>query len=292
MKTKHDVPSQFLLQEIREGYTVSSEMKKVWAGELDLFQELFRVCKKHNLRIWADSGTLLGAVRHKGFIPWDDDIDLLMPREDYDKLLSVASKEFEHPYFLQTMHNDPYYTNRHAQLRNDNTMARGAKQTRYKYNSGIFIDIFPLDYMPASPRAFKNHYKEISGLKAYMKFVRKLLFKLPKSIYLFLRNNVRWLSDDALLEIYERKLRSVDSSKSVSWAPMAFNHASPQLPVFCFSETELVDFEYLKMPIPKYYDVILRAKYGDYMTPVQAPTFHNGLVYDTDNSYRDMLKKG
>lgn len=292
MKLKYEVPSDFLEQEVRSGYTVKAEMKKVWAVELDLLQELFRVCHKYKLTIWADGGTLLGAVRHKGFIPWDDDIDLVMPRSDYDKLQSVAAEEFEHPYFFQTIHTDPYYTNRFAKLRNSDTMARTATQTSYRCNCGIFIDIFPLDFLPASPRAFKRHYKKISAKKAYLKIVRNLTFKLPESMYLFLRKNTKWLSDDALLEAYEQKMRSVDSSKSVSWDIMAFNHATPQFPVCCYSETEYVDFEYLKMPIPKFFDVILRAKYGDYMTPVQAPSFHSGLVFDADNSYRDMLKKG
>lgn len=291
MRLKYEIPSEFLKQEERDGYTVSAEMKKVWAVEIDLLQELLRVCNKYNLTIWADGGTLLGAVRHKGFIPWDDDIDMAMPRKDYDKLLEIASGEFKHPYFFQTIHTDPYYTNRHAQLRNSETMARAASQTTYRYNSGIFIDIFPLDYLPASPRAFKNFYKKISAQKAYMKIVRRLLFKMPKGMYLMFRSKVKWFSDEGIFENYEQTLRSVNPARSVTWAPLTFNHASIQTPYSWFSETDYTDFEFLKLPIPKCYDLFLRARYGDYMTPVKAPTYHGSLVYDADNSYKDILKK-
>jgi len=91
--------------EVRCGYKVSSEMKKIWSIELDLARKLKEVCEKYHLRFYMQAGTLLGAVRHQGFIPWDDDMDFVMPREDFDILESIAHKEFTEPYFLQTMIN-------------------------------------------------------------------------------------------------------------------------------------------------------------------------------------------
>ena len=84
----------FTQPEIRCGYYVSDSMKKVWAIELDLIRKFVEVCDKHGLRYFMDGGTLLGAVRHQGFIPWDDDADMIMPREDYNKLWYVAAEEF------------------------------------------------------------------------------------------------------------------------------------------------------------------------------------------------------
>ena len=113
--------TEFCKEEVRCGYTVSEKMKKVWSVEMDMLKELIRVCKKYDLNYYADSGTLIGAVRHNGFIPWDDDIDVAMFREDYEKLLSVAKEEFKYPYFLQTVYSEKDYLRGHAQLRNSAT---------------------------------------------------------------------------------------------------------------------------------------------------------------------------
>ena len=97
------VPNDFWKEEERCDYKVSKEMKQIWAVELDLLHMFDTVCKKHQLRYFASDGTLLGAIRHHGFIPWDDDIDIAMLREDYDKLCKIGPAEFKHPYFFQSL---------------------------------------------------------------------------------------------------------------------------------------------------------------------------------------------
>lgn len=85
------------------------DLKNVWNVELDILKKFDSFCKKHGLSYFADSGTLLGAVRHKGFIPWDDDLDFVMFRKDYDKFIKLSKKEFKYPYFIQTGYNDAGY---------------------------------------------------------------------------------------------------------------------------------------------------------------------------------------
>ena len=86
-----------------DGYEVSSDIKKLWACELEILEEVERICNKHNIRYFADFGTLLGAVRHKGFIPWDDDLDLSMLPEDYERFVKIAPKEIRPPFFCQSI---------------------------------------------------------------------------------------------------------------------------------------------------------------------------------------------
>ena len=141
------LPDGFLNEEVRCGYTVTKQMKEVWAVELDMLEKLLSVCKKHDIKIFASGGTMLGAVRHQGFIPWDDDIDMMMFRDDYEKLCKVAQEEFEYPYFFQTEYTDVGSLRGHAQLRNSATtgILAGERNQKYSFNQGIFLDIFPLD---------------------------------------------------------------------------------------------------------------------------------------------------
>ena len=197
IQLRHNPPTEFFQPEVRLGYyEVSAQTKELWAVQLDLMEQLFEVCRKYDLRIYADGGTLLGAVRHQGYIPWDDDIDLIMLRADYDKLLEHAD-EFEHPYFLQSVYTDPHYTHRHAQLRNSDTACWSKQEPRciHRFNQGIFIDIFPADSMPISPRAFNRYYKKEGVARQKFRLVSKLINKLPEGLYNFCRNKTHCLSD-------------------------------------------------------------------------------------------------
>lgn len=146
---KLDIPEDFCEEEIRCNYTISKKMKEVWAIELDLLNEIIRVCVKYDIRYYAIGGTLLGAIRHEGFIPWDDDIDIAMSREDYDKLCLVAQKEICEPYFCQTIQSD-YGSRPFIRVRNSQTtgIQRQEVGSKVPYNQGIFIDIFPWDNIP------------------------------------------------------------------------------------------------------------------------------------------------
>lgn len=95
------------------GYVVTPVMKRVRDVQMRLMRKLLDVCAAHGLRVWIDGGSLLGAVREKGYIPWDDDIDMIMMRRDYDRLVELAG-EFEQPFFLQCAHTDKGYARGHA----------------------------------------------------------------------------------------------------------------------------------------------------------------------------------
>lgn len=284
-------PADFLREETRNGYTVSAEMKKVWAVQIDLLQYLLDVCNRHGLRIYADGGTMLGAVRHKGFIPWDDDIDMVMLREDYDRLMKLAN-EFTHPYFLQNVYTDPHYTHRHAQIRNSDTACWGIGQKgcTEKYNQGIFIDIFPADVLPTTARGFSRYYNKETRAKQKFRLVSKLCNAMPESIYQWMRNRTTCLSDMKAYEKYEATVRGQRPDGNAPVCEIAFNHSSPVNFYEEYGEPVYVDFEYVKIPIPQQSHGLLARQYGiDYMTPQQVSAMHGTMNFDVEHSYKKHL---
>lgn len=281
MKLKHTVPAEFLKEETRRDYTISSQMKKAWAVQMDLLQELMRICNAHGLRVFADSGTLIGAVREKGFIPWDDDIDVAMLRDDYDKLMAVAD-EFKHPYVIQSMYSHPNYPNRYAQLHMAGTSAI-RKGSHDNHLQGIFIDIFVLDYMPSTPRAFKRHYKKVSKAKLKLKIVRKITDRLPQSLALWCRNNTKILSDKYWFGRYEEVVRKVKRDEHSAFAAVLCQSMTlPIKSLASYDDVLMLPFEHIMIPCPSGYDELLRVEYGDYIRPVKAPTMHGTLDFNTE----------
>jgi len=123
---------------------------------LEMLIEFDTLCKKHNLRYWLDSGTLLGAVRHEGFIPWDDDIDLSMPMEDYKKFQNIAKEELSSNIFFQNKQTDSTFPFDYMKLRSNKAsiVEFHEKNKEIAYHQGVFVDIFPMLTVPNS----KFHY--------------------------------------------------------------------------------------------------------------------------------------
>ena len=140
-----DFDASFFKEEERCGFLVTEKRKKVWAVGMELLEQFDRVCKKHGLRYFVYYGTLLGAVRHQGYIPWDDDIDVVMFRDDYERFQLIASEEFTEPYFFQNSYTDcvlwPF-----SKIRDSRTTAIERRFTNLRdFHHGIFMDVFPLD---------------------------------------------------------------------------------------------------------------------------------------------------
>ena len=115
--------------------------------ELSILDYIDSVCKQHNVRYYLAYGTLLGAIRHKGFIPWDDDIDIYMLRSDYDRFIQLLSAEKENHYSLLSIYNDSDYFYEFAKVV-DNRTSINANNLKAMRNEGVWVDIFPLDNVP------------------------------------------------------------------------------------------------------------------------------------------------
>ena len=292
-----------LEKETKCNFDISEKRKQIWNIELELLFKLDEVCKKYNLRYWLDSGTLLGAIRHHGFIPWDDDIDLMMPRCDYDKLVKISKQEFTEPYNFQIINNDPKYAGIHAKIRNSNSTAIFKSWLFTDVNQGIFIDIFPLDGVPDKEsekvelfekapklgKAIKSYYTYDHILSLNPKIVKLLLQrrKIAKSL---IKDEADYVSKFNEFENLYRKYPFDDCQKVGSLVIGLCNNKEHIFDRKSFDETIYVDFEGYKLPIPIGYKNILERYFGpDYMTPKVYPSAHGYVYYDTEKSYLEYL---
>ena len=142
------IPEQFYEPEVRDGFYVPSEMKRYWAAMLNVLDEVDRVCKKHGLRYFADYGTLIGAVRHGGFIPWDDDFDISMIREDYMTFLAIAESELPEGYKVLSIYNNYKSRTFLGRVVNNDIISTEAEFLKTNHNCpyATGIDIFPIDH--------------------------------------------------------------------------------------------------------------------------------------------------
>ena len=291
-----EIPDEFLKEEVRQGYTVTEKMKKVWAVQLDLVHKLDTVCKKYGLRYFADSGTLLGAVRDKGFIPWDDDIDIVMLRRDYELLKKVADKEFRHPYFYQDMYRDEGLIRPHAQLRNSETTAYLPQEKNRPYNKGIFVDIFPLDILPDDEKTRKIHLAMVRTLWRtieYGGYTRDAEHKLKGKIFRVLTDGLYKVTDvKKMYAMYEKLCARYNDTDNhpISFVCHSRRKEKHMFRREWFDETVYLPFEFTTLPAPGGYDARLTKEYKDYMTPRQAPAFHTGTILDPDHPYTETVQ--
>ena len=302
---KITLPESFLEEEVRDGYRVSKKMKEVWAVELDLLNEFIRVCSKYNIRWWADAGTILGAARHKGMIPWDDDIDVMLMRDEYEHLCSVASKEFVHPYFFQTNDTDPGSMRGHVQLRNSNTtgILLVEKELNKHINQGIFIDIFPIDNVPDDSKLQSEQVKNIAYFKELAstywqwktfkpsKFITLIKYRL-KYIMTTLGVIFREKNYPHAYENYEKETSKYHDirSKYVAKVVLIPFKSRRLWKREWFNETIYLPFEWMYLPVPGGYKELLDTFYGDWHKFVIGTSTHGGVLFDTNKPYTEYIK--
>lgn len=289
----------FLEPETRCDFLVDEKRKKLWKCMLDILEEILAVCQRHNLRCFLMSGTLLGAVRHGGFIPWDDDLDICLPRPDYEKLRLFMEKELHPPLFVQTIASDRGYNAPFLKVRNSATSAITPSfiANHVVANLGIFVDVHALDGIPRSHLAQKTlttaayalmgAAKETAGVpEGGHGFARRTLRKA------IARSFGRTGIDKATSRI--ARLVPYGSTKECGLSSPFFGFGSPRhrgiWPTEWFSETIETDFEYLRAPIPAYSDEILTHSYGNWHEFVRSDvSWHEWMRFDADRDYKSVL---
>ena len=247
-----------LQNELRERYNPDgSILRKQQLRMLEMLQYIDFVCKKHNIRYWLCSGTLLGAVRHGGFIPWDDDVDIEMLREDYKRLVRILKKDSDSRYALQTHSTDANYLYPYAKFRDlHSTLKEGhSMDESYRYH-GIFIDIFVME--PSS---------SLILCKCSGQIYQKMLYALSRHIK---NERVRKLYSKTVYSLLNYVLFPIIHFFSDWKSNGQLRHAlgglflKPRMLKEIFPLTS-IQFENVYFPIPHDSDSYLRRIYGNYM---------------------------
>lgn len=283
--------NNFFESEEREGFFVSSKMKHAWAAQMEVLADIDRVCVKHNIQYFAGFGTLLGAVRHKGFIPWDDDMDLFMLRKDYDRFWQNAAKDLPSVYITYNMHTSPlreacYWTRvisgQYTRLDNDYLN----KYHGFPYVTGV--DIFPIDAYPHVKRERDTQQMLLNSITGLINITWSIKNHSPDTL-----EKLQMLEDICgtkltkdpdelpwdLLKLRERLVTGYRLEENEISEIGIVTTGWPPIPKECFSVAVPFPFEHINIPIPQGYEQVLIALYGkDYMTPKQMLT-HNYPFY-------------
>lgn len=252
-----------------------SELRRAQLVMLRLLKIFDHICKKHGLKYWLDAGTLLGARRHGGFIPWDDDLDVMMPLPDYQKLLEIAPGELPYDIFFQTNETDPEHEIDWAKLR-DRFSYMDDPGGPYPYSQGIPIDIFPA--FVQTKRQFKFRI-----LNNVLPPFSNPPYRTSKRFSFM--HNMHNLIIGIMQRIFILFMKAPSLKKGwISWGEKCKTRGwvyNPSLPWYQFFPLDIVEplgkikFEDAEFPAPNNVEEYLRIYYGEWQTPPKNPTLGN-----------------
>lgn len=288
------LPKAFFHPETICDFYVNEKRKKIWAVELDILLEFDKFCKKHDLKYFLMFGSLLGAVRHNGFIPWDDDTDVCMPRSDYNRFLNLKD-EFKYPFFVQTPYTDKDYLFTYTKIRNSQTTAIITNFIGQRMNWGMMLDVFPLDYIELE--GSRDRYNRVAELATDISNYMRVSNPNPSESD---KVRIAKYTGRNPLETYEEihKIANQFNYKKTSYVSVAsLTLYSYERSIFYaedFEDSILHDFHGFKLPIPIGYDRVLNTIYPNYMTlpPVdQRGAWHNNLIFDPETPFKEYFIK-
>lgn len=255
---------------------VPEVLEKVQHMEKQILGKFIEICQKYDLKYFAAFGTLLGAVRHQGFIPWDDDIDVAMPRKDYERFLQVASSECGDDYFIQTPESDPEYHLFFGKMRMENTVFIESSLQKAGSRTGFYIDIFPYDAIPDSDDEMRTQVRKAERLAAFFSIYRSkepqigsygtfktgILSIIWKTLHYGM--HILGVSGSRLWRQCQQNFTKYENANVKRRTCFCMN--AQKWVVFEKEIERLVDmpFEDITIKVPVEYDRILKRNYGNY----------------------------
>lgn len=288
----------FFEQEVRDGFYIDTTMKTVWAAELEVLQKVAEICDRHGLVWYAAYGTLLGAIRHEGFVPWDDDMDIWVKRKDYNKLLKILPEELPEGYFVRSPLTKEGYDQFHTLVNSGNRVSIDPKWLEQYHGCpfSVGLDIFPLDYLArdekervvqenlvrmscrgaqvASTLLHEGYAEAEEPEEAKKEFVEEIEEAIG-----YLEANCGITIDHKLVEEEKWFALASEFGKWGNYFAMMYEEEESdylvnfvdyirwswkKFPKECFAEVYGATFENFMLPVPCGYDEALRRIYGDY----------------------------
>ncbi len=280
-------------------YHIPDKMKKIWNVELAILDEVDRICRKYGLKYFLVHGSLLGAVRHKGFIPWDDDLDLAMPRADYDRFVELAPEELRGDLSLHTPETEPdLFWGAFARIRNGKTTGMEARDLGHRGNLGIWVDLLPLDVCTMDEKKFAykqkriRHCQRLLYAKIYGREYDRYADMTPVQwrFYIFLAH---LYSHRRLCRMLDAAVRLYTEEPSEDAAFFSGYYKHRRLLASDFQDTVRMEFEHRMVPVPAGYEnymfMSLGKDYLKYPPEEERKPKHRG-IFDPEKPYEIYTK--
>ncbi|SFU65796.1 LicD family protein [Butyrivibrio sp. M55] len=288
-------PESFFRPEVRNGFYISTMMKRYWAGQLQMLSDIDKLCREHDIKWFAEYGTLIGAVRHGGYIPWDDDFDICMLRDDYERFFEIARKELPSVYIILTLNDvENEYNNFLGRIVNSHAI--DCSKEHLDLFSGcpytVGVDIFPMDGVYNDAEKEKERQERVrriitahdaisekDSLGEYTNEIESLLIDVEKE------NNVHFHRGKKLLHEMEVLIDKifmecpVSEADNVALMPFYLKYGNHIFPKKYFQSSIDMKFENTMLKVSAYYDRILLSNYGNYMEIHKSGGMHEYPIY-------------
>ena len=254
-------------------------LRKLQLVQQEILDEIVRICNKNDLKYYLVGGTLLGAVRHKGFIPWDDDLDIAMPRYDYDKFIEICKTQLGEQYYLHSFETDDKYWLIFAKLRKKNTVLNERNIAHLDVPKGIYVDIFPFDNA-VNPNSFSQKIKTKIIKSLYSIIVSKVGVIVKKErASKFVAGLFKFVSIKRLSVLANKLMRNKNKKETKYYINYGsnYNTVKQTIPKDKYEPAKNLEFEGKLYRVPNDYDYVLRQIYNDYLIlpPIEKQTFRH-----------------